>query len=150
MTIVSPSILSADFTKLGADCQMVLDAARKTVDEAGLSALSARGLATAVGYSVVALDLVMMVAIEVTVVTALPAMGTVLCVSLLVAPAAAARQWSDRVGTTMALAAGFGVASGAIGLAISVGGRTAAGATVALVAAAIFLVSTLARPSKLA
>lgn len=32
--------------------QMVLDAARKTVDEAGLSALSARGLATAVGYSV--------------------------------------------------------------------------------------------------
>ena len=26
MTIVSPSILSADFTKLGADCQMVLDA----------------------------------------------------------------------------------------------------------------------------
>ena len=26
MTIVSPSILSADFTKLGADCRMVLDA----------------------------------------------------------------------------------------------------------------------------
>ena len=26
MTIVSPSLLSADFTKLGADCQMVLDA----------------------------------------------------------------------------------------------------------------------------
>lgn len=32
--------------------QMVLDAARNTVASAGLSALSARGLATAVGYSV--------------------------------------------------------------------------------------------------
>ena len=26
MTIVSPSILSADFSRLGADCRMVLDA----------------------------------------------------------------------------------------------------------------------------
>jgi manganese/iron transport system permease protein len=107
------------------------------------------GSLAAVGYPVAALELVVMVAIEVTVVTALPAMGTILCVSLLVAPAAAARQWSDRVGTTMALAAALGVASGAIGLAISVSARTAAGATVALVAAAMFLVSTLARPSRL-
>ena len=29
MTIVSPSILSADFSHLGADCQMVLDAGAK-------------------------------------------------------------------------------------------------------------------------
>ena len=31
MTIISPSILSADFNQLGADCRMVLDAGAQSV-----------------------------------------------------------------------------------------------------------------------
>ncbi len=105
------------------------------------------GSLAALGYPVLLLDLALAVGIEITVVTALPAMGTILCVSLLVAPAAAARHWSDHVGTTMAIAAALGVGSGALGLAISVTAHTAAGATVALVAAAVFLLSAVLRPS---
>ena len=37
MTIVSPSILSADFTKLGADCRMVLDAGAQMLHAAAFS-----------------------------------------------------------------------------------------------------------------
>lgn len=104
------------------------------------------GSLAAQGYPVLALDLLLLVAVEVTVVTALPAMGTVLAVSLVVAPAAAARLWTDHVGTTMALAALLGAGSGAAGLAISVAADTAAGATVALVAGGALAVSAVASP----
>lgn len=113
-----------------------------------LGAFDAGSLA-ALGYPVLVLDLVLLVGIEVTVVTALPAMGTILCVSLLVAPAAAARLWTDDLVATMSLAAGLGVVAGAAGLAISVAAHTAAGATVALVAAAIFVGSALIRSPRL-
>jgi len=99
------------------------------------------------GYPVLVLDLVMLLAIEVTVVTALPAMGTILCVALLVSPPAAARLWTDRIGTTMALAAALGVASGVIGLAVSVAADTATGATIALVAGSMLAVSAVISPS---
>jgi ABC-type Mn2+/Zn2+ transport system permease subunit len=141
---VSPT----DVTVTAVAAAVVLAAMAAFHKELVLGAFDPGSLA-AVGYPVLALELLVMVAVEVTVVTALPAMGTILCVSLLVAPAAAARQWSDHVGTTMALAAGIGVASGAIGLAVSVSARTAAGATVALVAAAMFVLSTLLRPHRL-
>lgn len=111
-----------------------------------LGALDPGSLA-ALGYPVLLLDLVLLVAVEVTVVTALPAMGTILCVALLVSPAAAARLWTDRVGTAMALAAALGAGSGAAGLAISVAAHTAAGATVALVAGATLAVSALISPT---
>ena len=103
------------------------------------------GALAALGYPVLALELVLMVGIEVTVVTALPVMGTILCLSLLVAPAAAARQWTDDLALTMVLAAALGVTAGAVGLAVSVAAHTAAGATVALVAAVLFALSALAR-----
>jgi manganese/iron transport system permease protein len=100
----------------------------------------------ALGYPTLVLDLVLMGAVALTVVTALPAMGTILAVSLLVAPAAAARLWTDHVGPAMALAAAFGAGSGLVGLAVSTRFDTAAGATVALVAAAVLAVSAVASP----
>lgn len=104
------------------------------------------GSLAAQGYPVLALDLLVLVAVEVTVVTALPAMGTILAVSLLVSPAAAARLWTDRVGTAMVLAAAFGATSGVVGLAISVAAHTAAGATVALTAGGVLALSALLSP----
>ena len=111
-----------------------------------LGALDPGSLA-ALGYPVLVLDLVLLLAVQVTVVTALPAMGTILCVALLVSPAAAARLWTDRVGSAMALAAVLGAGSGAVGLAISVTAHTAAGATVALVAGATLAVSAVISPT---
>lgn len=109
-----------------------------TFDPAGLVAL---------GYPALALDLLLMGAVAITVVTALPAVGVILAVSLLVSPAAAARLWTDRVGTAMALAAVLGVASGLLGLWISRRAGTSAGATVALVAGATMALSAVLSPT---
>jgi manganese/iron transport system permease protein len=88
----------------------------------------------------------MLLLVEVTLVTSIPAVGTVLAVALIVAPAAAARLWTERLGATMAVAAALGIVSGVGGLAVSQHWRVAAGATIALVAAGVFAVSLLAAP----
>jgi ABC-type Mn2+/Zn2+ transport system permease subunit len=105
-----------------------------------------RGGLAALGYPVLALDVAVLLLVEVTLVTSIPAVGTILAVALMVAPAAAARLWTERLGATMALAAALGVASGVAGLAISQHWRVAAGATIALVTAGVFAVSLLAAP----
>ena len=105
-----------------------------------------RGGLAALGYPVLALDVTLLLVVEVTLVTSIPAVGTILAVALIVAPAAAARLWTERLGTTMAVAAAIGVASGVVGLAISQHWRVAAGATIVLVAATLFTVSLLVAP----
>jgi ABC-type Mn2+/Zn2+ transport system permease subunit len=110
-----------------------------------LGAFDRDGLA-AIGYPALALDVAMLLLVEVTLVTSIPAVGTILAVALIVAPAAAARLWTERLGATMALAAGIGIASGIVGLAISQHWRVAAGATIVLVATGLFTLSFLAAP----
>jgi manganese/iron transport system permease protein len=105
-----------------------------------------RSAFAALGYSAFALDVVVLLLVEVTVVTAIPAVGTVLTVALLAAPAATARLWTDRVGTTMALSSTWGAFSGVVGLWVSDRWRVSAGAGIVLVAAALFLASFLASP----
>lgn len=101
----------------------------------------------ALGYRTVVLDIVLLLAIEITVVTSIPAMGTILAVALIVAPASAARLWTDRVGTAMVVAAGLGAASGVVGLWVSHRFNVAAGASIALVAAGVFVLAWLSSPS---
>jgi ABC-type Mn2+/Zn2+ transport system permease subunit len=100
----------------------------------------------AAGYRGTALDLVVLLAVEAVVVTAVPAVGTILSVALIVAPAATARLWTDRLGATFAIAAGVGIASGLGGLAISEFYRLAAGGAITLLAAAAFAVSWVVAP----
>jgi manganese/iron transport system permease protein len=104
-----------------------------------------RGGLAALGYPVLALDVVLLLVVEATVVTSIPAVGTVLAVALIVAPAATARLWTDRLRATMALAAALGAACAVVGLAISLQWRVAAGATIVLVAAFAFAVSLMVR-----
>jgi ABC-type Mn2+/Zn2+ transport system permease subunit len=106
-------------------------------DRAGLQAL---------GYPAVALDVLFLLLVEVVVVTSVPAVGTILSVALIVAPAAAARLWTDRLGATMALSGLLGAASGVAGVLLSQRFDVAAGATIVLVAAGLFAVSLLAAP----
>ena len=101
----------------------------------------------ALGYPAVALDVALLLLVELVVVTSVPAVGTIQAVALIVAPAAAARLWSDRLGATMALAGLLGAASGVAGVVASVRWDVAAGATIVLVAAGVFAASLLLAPA---
>lgn len=95
----------------------------------------------AMGYRRRWTDLVMMVLISVVVVTALPAVGTLLVVSLLTVPAMTARLWCDRVGPITALAAVLGAIVGVLGLCASVVLDVAPGGAIALTASALYVTS---------
>lgn len=99
--------------------------------------------ARAAGYRTGAWDLVLLLTVEVVVVTVVPAVGTILALALIVAPAAAARLWSSRLGVVTALAVCFGVTGGLAGLWASAAWNVAAGASVTLAVTAILVVSTL-------
>jgi ABC-type Mn2+/Zn2+ transport system permease subunit len=105
-----------------------------------------RGGLVAAGYPAGRLDLLLLLLVEVTVVTSVPAVGTVQAVALVVAPAAAARLWCDRIGPTTALAVGLGMASGVAGLAVSQAYEVAAGAAIVLAACGFFVASVLLAP----
>ncbi|VTU00060.1 abc-3 protein : ABC-3 protein OS=Herpetosiphon aurantiacus (strain ATCC 23779 / DSM 785) GN=Haur_4028 PE=3 SV=1: ABC-3 [Gemmataceae bacterium] len=98
--------------------------------------------AASTGLPVRGLDLLLTTLTVVAVVIGLKAVGIVLMTALLVAPAAAARQWTDRLGVMVLLAAALGAASGAGGtfLAHHLGVRYRAGVptgpTIVLVASA--------------
>ncbi|WP_199512107.1 metal ABC transporter permease [Nucisporomicrobium flavum] len=99
--------------------------------------------ARAAGFATGAWDLVLLLTIQVAVVTIVPAVGTILALALIVAPAAAARFWSSRLPVMTALATAFGVTAGLIGLYASSRWNVAAGAAIALAATAILLLSAL-------
>jgi manganese/zinc/iron transport system permease protein len=68
---------------------------------------------------------------------------------MVIAPAAAARQWTDRLGSVAALAAAFGAAAGVFGaLLSSETERLPTGPTIVLCATALVLVSLVAAPRR--
>jgi len=105
-----------------------------------------RGGMVAAGYPAGRLDLLLLLVVELTVVTSVPAVGTIQAVALIVAPAAAARLWSDRIGPTTALAVLLGMASGVVGLAVSQAYQVAAGAAIVLAACGFFVLSVVVAP----
>jgi ABC-type Mn2+/Zn2+ transport system permease subunit len=104
-----------------------------------LRAFDPRG-SEALGYPRL-LDLALLGAIAATVVTAVPAVGTMLSVALLAVPAMTARLVTRRVGSAMAVAAVIGALAGAIGLTASAEWDIAAGAAISLACAALFLLT---------
>lgn len=98
--------------------------------------------ATALGYGG-ALDASLLLAVVASVVTTVPAVGTILSVALVVVPALAARLWTDHLSVTFALAALIGAGSGVVGLAISATWDVAAGGAIALTVSAAFALSWL-------
>jgi manganese/zinc/iron transport system permease protein len=75
--------------------------------------------------------------------------GVVLMSAMVVAPAAAARQWTDRLGVMVALAAFFGALSGVMGTVISTAARgLSTGPTIVLSASAIVVFSLLFAPNR--
>jgi ABC-type Mn2+/Zn2+ transport system permease subunit len=99
--------------------------------------------ARAAGYRTGAVDLLVLVLIELVVATAVPAVGTILTLALVVAPAGAARLWTDRLAPMTALATAIAVTSALGGLYLSRAFDIAAGGAISLLAAACFALSVI-------
>ncbi|WP_448590645.1 metal ABC transporter permease [Thermoflexus hugenholtzii] len=105
--------------------------------------------AKACGLPVGALEVLLAALMVLTVAIGLPAVGVVLMSALLVAPAAAARQWTDRLERMVVLAGGFGALSGGLGTLMSAGvGRLPTGPLIVLVACGLALLSLLIAPRR--
>ncbi len=104
--------------------------------------------AEALGFRPLWLDLAVLTLVAITVVTAVPAVGTILVVALLVTPALTARLWTERIGSMMVLGAALGALSGFVGLWVATQARIAAGASVVLVSSALLALSLAARGAR--
>ena len=100
------------------------------------------------GWPTYRLDLLLMVMIALTVIIGLPAVGVVLMAALLIIPAAAARFWTDKLGVILALSAGFGLATGALGTLATARFSLPSGPVIVLVGTTIFLGSMLFAPRR--
>jgi manganese/zinc/iron transport system permease protein len=100
--------------------------------------------ASSLGMRVRLLDVLLTSLLVVAIVIGLQTVGVVLMSALIVAPAAAARQWTDRLGVMVLLAALFGALAGVTGaLVSSVVERLPTGPTIVLCVSAFVLVSLL-------
>jgi manganese/zinc/iron transport system permease protein len=95
------------------------------------------------------LDILLTTLLVIAIVIGLQAVGVVLMSAMVVAPAAAARQWTDRLGVMVVLAAFFGALAGVTGTIISTTGQgLSTGPTIVLSASAIVLLSMLFAPNR--
>ena len=99
----------------------------------------------AAGYREWPIELLTLVLITATVVTAMPAVGAILAIALIAAPAATARLISRTTTQMFVLAPIFGAAAGLVGVLLSRSLDVAAGPAIALTAAACFVLALLAR-----
>ncbi len=109
--------------------------------------------AASLGLPARRLDLLLTTLVVVGVVVGLQAVGVVLMSALVVAPAVAARQWSDRLGRVTGLASVFGASAGVAGTLLSHvlsdrGRPVPTGPTIVLCATAFVVVSLLVAPRR--
>lgn len=97
--------------------------------------------ATANGYRVRVIDFLTLAGVTVIVVTVIPAVGTLLAVTLLTVPALTARLWCERVGPSLIVAAAVGAIGAVLGLLASALWAIAAGGAIALAITGLFLLS---------
>ena len=101
------------------------------------------------GFPIRALDVVLTALLVVAIVVGLQTVGVVLMSAMVVAPGAAARQWTDRLGVMVALAALFGAGAGVSGAMISSRvARLPTGPTIVLCITAVVVVSLLFAPNR--
>ncbi len=105
--------------------------------------------AASLGVPVRRLSVLLTSLIIVAIVLGLQTVGVVLMSAMLVAPAAAARQWTNRLGLMVLLAALFGATAGVVGATISATARgLSTGPTIVLCVSAIVVVSLLFAPER--
>ncbi len=105
--------------------------------------------AATIGSPVRMLDILLTTLIVIAIVVGLQAVGVVLMSAMIVAPAAAARQWTNRLGVMVVLAAIIGATSGVTGATISsTTERMPTGPTIVVVVSAFVLFSLLFAPHR--
>ncbi len=108
-----------------------------------------REFATAQGWPVTLIDLLMMALVVLVTVIGLRAVGLILVVALIIIPAAAARFWTERLSVMTLCAAAIGAASGYLGAAASaLFPSFPAGGVIVLTAGAFFILSMLLAPAR--
>jgi len=108
-----------------------------------------RDFGSSLGFPMVGLEILMTVLLVIAIVVGLQAVGVVLMSAMVVAPAAAARQWTNRLGVMVALAALFGAVGGISGAVISsTGAGLSTGPVIVLSVSAIVLFSLLFAPNR--
>jgi manganese/zinc/iron transport system permease protein len=105
--------------------------------------------AASLGYPARALDILLTSLIVMAIVIGLQLVGVVLMSAMLVAPAVAARQWTNRLSTMALLAGGFGALAGVVGAVISASGRgLSTGPVIVVCISLVVLVSLLIAPGR--
>ena len=108
-----------------------------------------RDFSASVGYPTKSLDVLLMTLIVVAIVIGLQTVGVVLMSAMLVAPAAAARQWTNRLGIMVFLAAFFGALAGvAGGITSSLVSKLPTGPTIVVYVSGIVVVSLFFAPAR--
>ncbi len=101
-----------------------------------------------IGFPMRLIDTLLTTTLVIAIVVGLQAVGVVLMSAMVVAPAAAARQWTNRLSVMVLLAALFGALAGVVGALISSSGGLATGPTIVLVISAIVVLSLLLAPNR--
>ena len=105
--------------------------------------------ASVLGYSVQRVDMLIMGLLVVIVLIGLQSMGVILISSLLIAPAAAARQWTHSIGTMLGLSALFGCVSCVVGSLVSISyERVPTGPVIVIFLTSIVFISLLFSPKR--
>ena len=105
--------------------------------------------AKTLGFNVKTIDILITSFIVLAIVLGLQTVGVVLMSAMLLAPAAAARQWTNSLGIMVVLAAIFGATSGVVGTAISASqNNLSTGPVIVLVAATFVIFSFIFSPSR--
>jgi len=100
--------------------------------------------AASLGHPVGPLGLLLTALIVAAIVVGIQAVGVVLMAAMLITPAVAARQWTERLGIMLAVSGLFGAASGVAGALVSASGQNLpTGPLIVLVATGILLLSLL-------
>ncbi|MBA3530734.1 MAG: metal ABC transporter permease [Ardenticatenales bacterium] len=101
------------------------------------------------GFPMRLIDTLLTSLIVLAIVIGLQTVGVVLMSAMIVAPAAAARQWTDRLDFMVALSALFGVIAGVVGALVSSSGAgLSTGPVIVLVISVIVLISMLLAPNR--
>jgi manganese/zinc/iron transport system permease protein len=95
--------------------------------------------AKTLGFNVQLIDILITSFIVIAIVLGLQTVGVVLMSAMLLAPAAAARQWTNSLGIMVILAAFFGAISGVVGTAISASENNLSTGPVIVLVAAVFV-----------
>lgn len=108
-----------------------------------------REFGASLGFPARALDILLTTLLVVAIVIGLQTVGVVLMSAMVVAPAAAARQWTDRLGVMVVISALFGALAGGAGALVSgAAARLPTGPTIVLCLTGIVAVSLLLAPNR--